>query len=268
MGQWNHRKKGSILFPSELAIIISMFKLEDVLQIKDHEQIRMVAKRHTVTVLPMLLLAFVLIVAPFFFLFPLFSTGPAGIVVFLVLILAGLIVAWRTFAVWDGSAFIVSDARVVRAAQTGIFSRTVNEAALRNVSEVSWEKKGIFGYVFNYGNLNVGGAEKIEVRHIPRPRELHALIQEVADAAKKLELDGERERKTRLESVKKMIEGMDADDLRKIERALKQDDRAGAADAFFAPDEDKEKEREITVKKLFGSDGDSNKLKPLDDHED
>jgi uncharacterized membrane protein YdbT with pleckstrin-like domain len=247
-----------------------MFKLEYVLQLKDHEQIRMVYKRHTVTVVPMLLFAFVLIVAPFFFLFPLFGSGPAGVVVFLVFILAGLITAWRAFAMWDGSAFIVTDVRVVKAAQTGIFSRTVNEAALENVSDISWEKKGIFGYLFNYGNLNVGGAEKIEVRRIPRPREVHALIQEVVDRAKKMERerDRDRERRARLENVKKMVDDLDENRLRELERTLKRDERAGVSEAFFAPDENKAREREITVKKLFGPDRESNELKPLEDHED
>jgi len=50
-----------------------MFRLESVIQLKDEEQIRAIARRHIITLIGPLALAMVLIVVPFFFLFPLFS---------------------------------------------------------------------------------------------------------------------------------------------------------------------------------------------------
>jgi hypothetical protein len=268
---------------SRSAILYSMFKLDNVLLLKDGEEIRMVAKQHAATVVPKLFLAFLLIVVPFFFLFPLFNSGPTGIVAFLALIIAGLILAWRAFAMWDGDAFIVSNLRAVKVNQTGIFSRTVKETALEGIVEASWEKKGPFAYLFNYGNLVITGAEKMEVRHVPKPREAHLLIQEVMDSMKAERKAAASEREDRAKRLKQAIEELDDEGLKKIEQAIRQKERGKAIETLFpAKDDDAEEEEddaddddddadaeveEIPVKKLFGSDDESNNLKPLDDED-
>ena len=70
-----------------------MIRLEEVIQLKEGEEVKALMRRHVVTLLPQLVAASVLIVAPFFFLFPLFTSGPAGIVLFGVLVLVGVLVA-------------------------------------------------------------------------------------------------------------------------------------------------------------------------------
>jgi len=243
-----------------------MLKLDNVLQLKEDEEIRMVSKRHAVTILPNLFVAFLLIVVPFFFLFPLFGTGPTGVVAFLVLILAGLIIAWRTFAMWDGDALVISSLRIIKVNQTGIFSRTVSEMGAENVKEASWEKKGLFGHVFNYGNLNIAAVQTIKMRHVPRPQEVHALIQEVTDALKKHEAIKKSDHEERVNKLRSMIEDMDDEKLKEIERSIEKDDRTETVKELFAADDNEEGEEEdIPVKKLFGTDDESNNLKPLDD---
>lgn len=228
----------------------------------------MVTKRHAVTVVPRLLIAFLLIVVPFFFLFPLFGTGPTGIVMFLVLIIVGLIMAWRTFAMWDGDVFVVSNLRFIKVNQTGIFSRTVNEIAAENIVEISWEKKGIFGHIFNYGNLIISAVQTVEMKYVPRPQEVHALVQEVIDIIKKHETIKKSDKEDRVNKLKDMLEDMDEEELRKFERAIKDEDRKETVKELFkSVDDKKDEDREISVKKLFGSDDESNKLKPIDDED-
>lgn len=243
-----------------------MFKLENVLQLKENEDVRMVSKRHAITLLPSLLFACILIAAPFFFLFPLFSTGPTGIVAFLVLVVVGFILAWRTFATWDGDALIITSDRIIKVTQTGIFSRTVNEIAAENVSEASWEKKGFIGHLCNYGNVLIGSGKKCEAKNVPKPQEVHALIQEIVDTSKKERTRPDQDRSKRIERVQDMLEEMDDATLRKIERLLKTEDRTETVRSLFQTgDTKKESERDISIKKLFGSSSDTNKLKPLDE---
>ncbi len=253
-----------------------MFKLEEVIQLKDDEEIRMVTKRHAITIVPMLFLAFLLIVLPFFFLFPLFSTGPTGVVAFLAIVLVGALVAWRTFAMWDGDALIISNLRIIKVTQTGIFSRTVNELAAENISEVSWGKKGIFSHLFNYGTIRSGNSELSEARYIPNPKDAHALIIEIIDLARKREKK-EPDHEARVERVQKLVEDLDDCTLLKIERGLKDGEREDTIKELFGSgesgvgsgdedeDEEEEEEDDEDEKDIAVKDVSEGGLKPLDD---
>ncbi|HWQ99654.1 MAG TPA: PH domain-containing protein [Candidatus Methylomirabilis sp.] len=241
-----------------------MFKLEHVLLLKEDESVRGITKRHGLALLPGLGLALLLIVAPFFFLFPLFRTGPAGVVVFSVVVLVGIFVAVRSFVMWDGDVFIVTDLRIVDVDQKGLFSRTVSEVKLTDIQDVSWSKSGLIDAVFNVGNLKIqtsSGALVIEAAFIPRPQDLHSLVNDlrhagrssVTDAAMtdKLASDAAKRAATpqRIEVLKRVashLEALGDDDLAKLDRTLKQD------------------ERDITIKKLFGN-GTDDELKPIKD---
>lgn len=203
-----------------------MLRLEEVLQLKNGEDVRLIAKRHGITILPGLFSAFLFIVVPFFFLFPLFSSGPAGAVVFLVLILTGLIIAWRTFAMWDGDALIVSTHRLVKVVQTGIFSRTVNEIPLSSILEVSWSKKGIGSHVFNFGVVRVLAGQEMLIKKISQPQQLHALIMDLVDIAKRSHIPDNHLREHRIQKIQKLLNGMDDRMLREVERLLSQGERS------------------------------------------
>ncbi len=80
-----------------------MFHIEDVLQLKDDEQVKAIVRRHVVMLVPRLFLALLLIVIPFFLLFPLFSWGLPGAIGFFVVILIGVVIAIRTLLLWDAT---------------------------------------------------------------------------------------------------------------------------------------------------------------------
>jgi hypothetical protein len=249
-----------------------MFRLDSVLQLKEREEIRMVARGHVATVIPKLFLALLLIVVPFFFLFPLFASGPTGIVAFLALVIAGAITAWRAFAMWDGNVLVISNLRVIKVSQTGIFSRTVKEISSESVKDFSWEKKGLFGHLFNYGNVAIGNDQEIRFRHISRPQSVYVLVQEIADTAKKHTEAGMKEpgKEAVVARLESMIENMEEEKLRKLERTIKHEEREEAIGELFRDDEPKEgtkgeDEEDVPIKKLFGSNEETNKLKPLDD---
>ena len=241
-----------------------MFKLEHVLLLKEDEGIKGITKRHGLALLPGLGIALLLIVAPFFFLFPLFRTGPAGVVVFGTLVLVGVFVAVRSLVMWDGDVFIVTDIRIVDVDQKGLFSRTVSEVKLDDIQDVSWSKSGIIHALFNVGDLKIqtsSGALVIEAAFIPRPRELHSLVNDLrhagrvaaADATVAGRIASEAAKRAvtpqRVEVLKRVasqLEALGDDELVKLDRTLKQEDR------------------DVTIRKLFGE-GKTEELKPLDD---
>jgi hypothetical protein len=213
-----------------------MFKLEDVIQLKPEEKIRLVTKRHAVTILPRLLLSFLLIVIPFFFLFPLFKSGPTGAVVFVVSVGVGVYTAWRTFAVWDGDTFIVSSVRIVNVSQPGIFSRTVVEAGLEHLTDFAWGRRGITGTVFNFGDvtMNTAGQQKIIATKLPDPQAIHALLAEVVGLAKASRVAAESAHQARISRIQKRIEGLDDAALATLEHSLNEEGRVEAIRAVFS----------------------------------
>jgi uncharacterized membrane protein YdbT with pleckstrin-like domain len=268
-----------------------MLRLEEVIQLKNGEEVRMVAKRHAATIIPGLFWAFLFIVIPFFFLFPLFSSGPAGAVVFLVVILTGLIIAWRTFLMWDGDALVITTHRLVKVLQTGIFARTVNEVPLTSVAEVSWSKKGMFGHFLNYGVIRIMAGHEMVIKKIAMPQKLHALIMELTELAKRVHVTDNQLRDHRIAKIQKMLQDLDDRTLREIEQVLVRGGRAdGIQQALFHdvmpttpnvvhaaplreysspqdgsyPESEEEEDAEVRIKTLFGEDR-TTKLKLMDE---
>ena len=242
-----------------------MIRLEEVIQLKDGEEVRALSRRHAITLLPALSAALVLIVAPFFFLFPLFTSGPAGIVLFGVLVIVGVIVAVRSVVMWDGDLLIVTNYRIVDVDQQGVFARAVNEITYINMQDPAWSKKSPLDFMLNIGCVSArsnSGSLTIEAAHIARPKEMHQLIGELAhragdDTALSPESGKETPNATPEEVQKDMlidrvsmqIAGMDTEALKALSQTLK-----GT-------------EQDIAITKLFGDDATAQKLKPLSAHE-
>jgi hypothetical protein len=254
-----------------------MFKLEDVLLLKDDEEIKAITRQHGLMLVPMLALALLLIVGPFFFLFPLFSSGPAGILMFGVLVLVGMFIAMRKFVMWDGDVLIVTNQRIVNVNQKGMFSRTVSEVKLDDIHDASWSKNGIVHTIFNLGNVLVQGSSlTLEVKSIPGPKDLHGLINDLRHAIKPKRVDLAPERATVLKHIASQLETLDDEALTELDHTLKRDDRDVTIKKLFAEegeigfkpagDSIKNDDRDMTIKKLFGDEGE-NGLKPMDDAE-
>jgi uncharacterized membrane protein YdbT with pleckstrin-like domain len=238
-----------------------MPKLEEVIQLKTDEEVRVITRRHGVTIVPPLLLALVMIVVPFFFLFPLFGTGPAGIVAFLAVVCAGLIIAVRSFIMWDGDIIIMTNQRIVDVDQRGVFARTVNEITLENIQDFSWSKHTLLDQLLNIGHFkarSASGSLTIEGRFIPKPQELQNVAQNLqkdaisdASIAKTKVMPSSPERAGLLKDVVRRMESLDDRSLRNLAHTLKTADR------------------EIAIQKLFGDDAQpAHGLKELSDEEE
>lgn len=237
-----------------------MPKLEEVIQLKEDEEVRAITRRHGITIVPPLALALLLIVAPFFFLFPLFSTGPAGVMVFAVGIVVGGIIALRTLVMWDGDIIIVTNRRIVDVDQKGVFARTVNEIAFENIQDFSWSKSNILDQILNIGNFkarSASGSLTIEARYIPRPQDLQNLLNDMrmeatdrgVRSAPRMEAATSPQRAALLKEVASRVGELDDRKLHALARDLKEEDR------------------DIAITKLFGDgvERKADQLKPLDD---
>jgi hypothetical protein len=216
-----------------------MFHLEDVLQLKDTEDVRLIIRRHPVTLLGGLGLAFLGIVLPFFFLFPLFSWGVAGISLFGVLIIAGILTAMRTILLWDSDVLVVTTERLVDVDQKGIFSRFVKEAPLSAIQDVAWHRKGIVDTVFHVGTLDVTvtGSANMMISRVAHPERIHELVNDLRHATKPKRTDLPQDRRERLRKLSALLEPLSDEALDRVERAIRGEGKEEAVSEFLAKDE-------------------------------
>ncbi len=211
-----------------------MLKLEDVLQLKDAEDVKLISRRHAITLFPGLFGAFLLIVIPFFLLFPLFAWGIPGVIAFLASVIIGVVVAIRTFIIWDADVLIVTTTRIVDVDQKGVFSRIVSEAPVASIQDVSWRRHGIAETVFGMGTLRVA-AERvtIEARRIPKPELVGEAINDLRHATTPKRTDLAPERQEALRRITKLLEGFSVEELGRIESILKARAKSDATESFL-----------------------------------
>lgn len=232
-----------------------MPKLEDVIQLKEDEQVKALARRHGITLVPLLLLALVMIVTPFFFLFPLFGSGPAGIVVFLAVVTSGILIAFRSFIMWDGDLLIITNQRIVDVDQQGIFSRTVNEITYNNIQDLSWSKGSVLDYVLRIGTVRMrsdSGSMTIEAKHVAHPKALQNLINDLWQEAIRHKTPSRPtisgnvsespvenpHRDDLIKEVADRVDALDDEGLSKLARSLKAEDREIAITHLFGEQKD------------------------------
>lgn len=213
-----------------------MFHLEDVIQLKEGENVVRLIRRHILTLGPSLGLAVLLIVLPFFLLFPLFGLGVVGVIIFAVAVLIGAIVAGRAFLLWDADVLILTTHRLVDVDQKGLFSRNVTEAQLSSIQDVSWSKKGVWQTLLGMGSIMIqtaGASNNIEAIAVSHPQQLAEFLNDLRHQTtpKKAPIDPEKYEK--LKVIQNMLQGFSLEELERIETILKARERQAASDAFL-----------------------------------
>ena len=227
-----------------------MFHVEDVVQLKDDEEVRRIVRRHPVSVAPGLLLSLVLIVLPFFLMFPLFGWGMYGAVLFVAAVVFGIGVALRTLLLWDSDVLVITSSRLVDVDQRGLFSRVVSEAPLECIQDVSWAKRGVWQTLFRMGSIRVqtaGNTANLEMDQIAKPDRVAELVNELrretvapppAPTARVVrEEKPPTDKAAKLKSINAILESFTFEELAGVENVLKARQRANLAEESFDADE-------------------------------
>lgn len=167
-----------------------MLRLTDVIQPKPDEHVEAIFRRHRGLLILPLLLATLLIALPFFFLFSLARQGAGGIVLFSLLLASGIVIALRTLYAWDANALILTNKRLIRVTQNGLWNRVVQEASLASIHELVCEIKGMWQTLFRVGALKVraaGAVAEIGISKIAFPERARARIESLRHPSSKPE---------------------------------------------------------------------------------
>ncbi|PIR47377.1 hypothetical protein COV06_03800 [Candidatus Uhrbacteria bacterium CG10_big_fil_rev_8_21_14_0_10_50_16] len=156
-------------------------------QLREGEQIVHVEYASLLPRIPWLLVGLFLTITPFFFFFPFFSFGVAGLIPLLLVVCLGLGVIIRTTIRWRGTVCVLTNVRIFSLQQRGFMDRRVNSAALETIQDAGHRRYGTIGSLFSLGSVRVlfrGVAPTMHFDRIRRPEVLHAIIVELSGATR------------------------------------------------------------------------------------
>lgn len=159
------------------------------------EKIILLLRRHPITNLPWLLAFLLALLAPYFLyhyqalilqFFPLdfFFTLPPKILLLLLLfyLLFASFYFFLNFVKWYYEVLLVTTQRILDLDLIGFLYLHTAEAELERVQDVSHAQGGLFGLLFNFGNVYVqtaGEAQNIEMLGVPQPGKVHEIISDL-----------------------------------------------------------------------------------------
>ena len=162
---------------------------------EEGEDIILLLRRHPITNLGWILLAVLMIIAPFIVV-PFLSSG--GIILFLDQVSPGLlpslIAFWYlatigyillNFFFWYFNVNIVTNRRVLDFDFFYLLYREFSEALLNRIEDVTATGGGILSVIFDYGNVDVQTAaamNRIEFIKVPKPQEVVNIITNLIEA--------------------------------------------------------------------------------------
>jgi Bacterial PH domain len=129
-------------------------------------------------------LAIILMMVPFFFLFPLLKWHWWGVGIGSFLLLSGLIILSRTLFMWYNNVFVITTHRIIDFDQRGFFERVVSQSSFEKIQDVSLHIHGAAQTFFHYGDINIKsawGSVDLCVPSIFRPARMQRLLLETQE---------------------------------------------------------------------------------------
>ncbi|MBI4252792.1 hypothetical protein HY623_01255 [Candidatus Uhrbacteria bacterium] len=154
------------------------------------EEMRGVYHRHGMTLFMRLVPYAVILIVLFLFLFPLFTLGWKGVILFSVLFLACLLLSIRSIISWLGSMTVLTNVRLLLVERSGFFKTQVSEMKLDQIFKVSYEMKGVRQALGRYGTVILVvmfTGDNMHIKDIPNPQEALNQISAAVSEVKKSE---------------------------------------------------------------------------------
>jgi len=162
---------------------------------------------------------FLLITAPFFFMFALFSRGYWGVALFVFSLCLALFILLRGIFFWRKNALFLTTQRIIIAEQKGFLNKIVSNLALENINSANYQIKGFFPTIFRFGAIFIKGrdnAASLKFIAARRPTEAVEEISRVLKEKFKEITDGNFS----LERILARLEGLTKEDLLRLKAAL------------------------------------------------
>lgn len=165
-----------------VTLFIIVMEAPKFLELKAREEVLDIVHGALTPRLPKFFLLVVLLVLPFFFLFPLWRQGTVGMIIFFVWLTCGFLLLLRQYLMWSRTVFVITDGRVVDQEQKGFFFRVVTEARYDQIDEVSYHVKGLLPTLCGWGTVRLelhGASADIVVPHVSHPARITDVLNDL-----------------------------------------------------------------------------------------
>lgn len=146
------------------------------------EKVIRIYHRYSLTYFWHWLLVFVLVVAPFFFMFLLFSWGNWGIGLFAASLVVAVIILVRTLFFWRNNFFLVTNERAIKVQRKGVLNKVVTDLNFFNIRSITYKVKGVFPTIFRYGKIVIEtneGKTIFEVNRLKKPAQIVNILAQI-----------------------------------------------------------------------------------------
>lgn len=145
---------------------------------RSDEAVLLVARGHVWKMAPAFLvwLIVILIMIPVFMFFGASKYTSWTLVAFVVW---GLFYTFYRWFIWNNGLAIITNQRVIKIEQRGLFSRQINEAELARIQEISTEISGPIRTMLNFGTVKIQTASstaKVDLEDVPSPYDIQQSI--------------------------------------------------------------------------------------------
>lgn len=154
--------------------------LRDI-KLKDEERILRVVNRYGPTLFWQWFIGIFIITLDFFLMFWLFGKGTWGQASFILLLVLGALVLFKTYVLWRKNMFIITTHRIIDIDQKTLFHRDVSEVTHDKIEDVTGSRSGLFPTMLKYGNVHVQTGEGkvlLIAERVKRPLHLQQMIQD------------------------------------------------------------------------------------------
>lgn len=161
------------------------------------EKILLVLRQHALVNLQWIVIALVLLALPFvlFPLFPFMRSLPGSFSFFAVLGWCIFVFAYalESFLNWYYNIYIITDERIVDVDFYSMLYKSVSEAKLEKIEDITATTSGVLGAIFNYGDINLQtAAEKreFEFLKVPQPAKVTKFLNELLLEEEREKIEG------------------------------------------------------------------------------
>lgn len=197
-------------------------------QLKDGEEIIRIVKRYPLAYAVPLFVGTVLILVPFFFLYPLLRAGSWGLLLWVVLLVAAILYAARQTYIYFFNILIVTNQRLIDVDQKGFFSRSVSEMTYEKIQDIRYHVKGPLQTLFHYGSIviqSAGSESNIKIESIYHPEGVQEDIVKLQEEVRRKGEDTQRHELSAQELIaiiQHAKSGMSQEEVDSLLRAMKE----------------------------------------------
>lgn len=120
-----------------------------------------------------------------FFLFFLLRGGWLGAAIAIALVLASLYAILRGFALWDGTALVLTNRRLILLRRRQLWTRSVEEIPLADIRHIEAHKRGSWRRFFRLSSLMVRGGQNQSFQ-LPSVSNVDRFVESLKEARKML----------------------------------------------------------------------------------